>query len=348
MADERLRIARDLHDTVAHAMSVIAVRSGVARMVLDTQPDEVRDALGIIEKTSKQALAEMRLLVGVLRQSGDGPELSPAPGLADLPGLLDQISQAGVNVDLDIDSGSDTPALPAGVDLSAYRIIQEALTNVVRHAGPTTPASTVRHRHDQLEIQIDDDGAPVGRPPNPTPAGQGHGLVGMRERVNLFGGDLSRGPRRRWFPGVRQPAVRRGDPVTIGVVIADDQALLRGGFRVLVDSAADIEVVGEAATAPRRSTSSRRLGPTSCSWTSACPAMDGIEATRADHRRPATRRRAGAHPDHLRPRRVRLRRAARRRERVPAQGHATGGAARAASGSWPPATRCSPRASPVA
>ncbi|MDQ1503569.1 MAG: hypothetical protein QOD57_1296 [Actinomycetota bacterium] len=194
VADERLRIARDLHDTVAHAMSVIAVRSGVARMVLDTQPDEVRDALGIIEKTSKQALAEMRLLVGVLRQSGDGPDLSPAPGLADLPDLLAQITQAGVNVDLDIDSGSDRPALPAGVDLSAYRIIQEALTNVVRHAGPTTAHVTVRHRHDQLEIQIDDDGAPVGRPPSLASDGQGHGLVGMRERVNLFGGDLSAAP----------------------------------------------------------------------------------------------------------------------------------------------------------
>jgi signal transduction histidine kinase len=199
VADERLRIARDLHDTVAHAMSVIAVRSGVARMVLDTHPDEVRDALGIIEKTSKQALAEMRLLVGVLRQSGDGSELSPAPGLADLPDLLDQISQAGVDVDLDTDAGADTPALPAGVDLSAYRIIQEALTNVVRHAGPTTAHVTVRHCADQLEIEIDDDGAAVGRPPSLTPEGHGHGLVGMRERVNLFGGDLSAAPAGRGF-----------------------------------------------------------------------------------------------------------------------------------------------------
>jgi signal transduction histidine kinase len=191
VADERLRIARDLHDVVAHAMSVIAIRSGVARMVLDTQPDEVREALGIIEKTSKRALAEMRLLVGVLRQSEDGPELSPAPGLADLPDLIDQIGQAGVDVDLDTDFEGDRPTLSAGVDLSAYRIIQEALTNVVRHAGPTTAHVTVRHRLDQLEIQVVDDGAPVGRPPSLTPEGQGHGLVGMRERVNLFGGKLS-------------------------------------------------------------------------------------------------------------------------------------------------------------
>jgi signal transduction histidine kinase len=194
VADERLRIARDLHDIVAHAMSVIAIRSGVARVVLDTRPDEVREALGIIEKTSKRALAEMRLLVGVLRESEDGPELSPAPGLADLPDLIDQIGQAGVDVDLDIDSEGDRPALPAGVDLSAYRIIQEALTNVVRHAGPTTAHVTVRRRPDQLEIQVIDDGAPVGRPPSLTPGGQGHGLVGMRERVNLFGGNLSAVP----------------------------------------------------------------------------------------------------------------------------------------------------------
>jgi signal transduction histidine kinase len=200
VADERLRIARDLHDIVAHAMSVIAIRSGVARVVLDTQPDEVREALGIIEKTSKRALAEMRLLVGVLRESEDGPELSPAPGLADLPDLIDQIRQAGVTVDLDFDSGGDTPAaLPAGVDLSAYRIVQEALTNVVRHAGPTTAHVTVRHRPDLLEIQVVDDGAPVGRPSSLTPEGQGHGLVGMRERVNLFGGDLSAAPNGRGF-----------------------------------------------------------------------------------------------------------------------------------------------------
>jgi signal transduction histidine kinase len=199
VADERLRIARDLHDIVAHAMSVIAIRSGVARVVLDTQPDEVREALGIIEKTSKRALAEMRLLVGVLRESEDGPDLSPAPGLADLPDLIDQIGQAGVTVDLDFDSGGDTPALPAGVDLSAYRIVQEALTNVVRHAGPTTAHVTVRHRPDLLEIQVVDDGAPVGRPSSLTPDGQGHGLVGMQERVNLFGGDLSAAPNGRGF-----------------------------------------------------------------------------------------------------------------------------------------------------
>ena len=199
VADERLRIARDLHDIVAHAMSVIAIRSGVARLVIDTQPDEAREALSIIETTSRRALAEMRLLVGVLRQPEDTAELGPAPGLADLPDLIDYVRQAGVRVDLD--SESEAPTLPAGVDLSAYRIVQEALTNVVRHAGPTTVHVTLRQRHDQLEIEVVDDGAPAGRVAvlAPDGEGRGHGLVGMRERVSLFGGDLSAAPAGRGF-----------------------------------------------------------------------------------------------------------------------------------------------------
>jgi signal transduction histidine kinase len=192
VADERLRIARDLHDIVAHAMTVVAIRSGVARVVLDTQPDEVRQALEIIETTSKRALEEMRVMVGVLRQPEEGVDLGPAPGLADLPELIDQVSQAGVDVDMAVEG--ETPTLPAGVDLSAYRIIQEALTNVVRHAGPTTARLTLRHRHDQLEIEVVDDGARNGRQSVLGPLGQGHGIVGMRERVGLFGGDLSAAP----------------------------------------------------------------------------------------------------------------------------------------------------------
>jgi signal transduction histidine kinase len=194
VADERLRIARDLHDIVAHAMTVVAIRSGVARVVLDTQPEEAREALRIIETTSKRALAEMRLMVGVLREPDEGAELGPAPGLADLPELIEQVNQSGVDVEVDFDG--DGPTLPAGVDLSAYRIIQEALTNVVRHAGPTSAHLTVRHRQDHLEIEIVDEGARNGRPPvlDSIGQGQGHGLVGMRERVGLFGGDLSAAP----------------------------------------------------------------------------------------------------------------------------------------------------------
>lgn len=197
-ADERLRIARELHDVVAHAMSVIAIRSGVARVVLETRPDEVREALGIIETTSKRALTEMRLLVGVLRQPEDGTELDPAPGLANLTELIEQVGQAGVTVDLSIEGVS--PSLPAGMDLSAYRIVQEALTNVVRHGGPTTAHLTLRYASDHVDIElIDEGGAQAGGPVDRSGDGQGHGLVGMRERVGLFGGELSAGPSGRGF-----------------------------------------------------------------------------------------------------------------------------------------------------
>jgi signal transduction histidine kinase len=189
-ADERVRIARELHDVVAHAMSVVAIRAGVARVVIDTDPEEVREALGIIETTSKRALAEMRMLVGVLREPEDGADLAPAPGLADLPELLTQTRQAGVTVDVRFEG--ETPQLPAAMDLSAYRIVQEALTNVVRHAGPARAQLFVRYLPDRIEIEVLDDGGTTATRPVPVAnAGQGHGLVGMRERVALFGGQLS-------------------------------------------------------------------------------------------------------------------------------------------------------------
>ena len=136
MADERAQIARELHDIVAHAMSVIAVRSGVARMVIDTDPEQAREALGIIETTTRRSLHEMRLLVGVLRDAQDQQvELTPLPGLADLDRLVAASAAAGVTADVAVD-GAVRP-LPPAADLSAYRIVQEALTNVARHAGPT-------------------------------------------------------------------------------------------------------------------------------------------------------------------------------------------------------------------
>jgi signal transduction histidine kinase len=196
--DERVRIARELHDIVAHAMSLIAVRAGAGRMVIDTQPDEARKALSIIETTSRKALREMRRLVGVLRQTdepGEGEvELEPAPQLASLDELIRGTTQAGVHVDLDVTG--DVRALPAGIDVSGYRIIQEALTNVVRHVGPTNVHLYVRYRPDEVEIELIDEGTatPRGRPANGEDAGTGHGLVGMRERVALYRGELVTGP----------------------------------------------------------------------------------------------------------------------------------------------------------
>ncbi len=192
-AEERLRIARELHDVVAHAMSLIAVRSGVARVVLDARPDEAREALGIIEDTSRQALAEMRLLVGVLRgyETQDAQaDREPAPGLAGLPGLVGRISEAGVSVDLRVE-GEPRPLSP-GVDLSAYRIAQEALTNVVRHAAPAAAELTLRYQPAEVVIEVTDDGRSRPRTASAGPArdGTGHGIAGMRERAAVYGGEL--------------------------------------------------------------------------------------------------------------------------------------------------------------
>jgi signal transduction histidine kinase len=193
LADERAQIARDLHDIVAHAMSVIAVRSGVARMVIDSDPAQARDALAIIEITTRRALHEMRLLVAMLRDPEDLPaELSPVPGLADLDRLVADTAVAGVAAEVDVE-GEIRPLLPAA-DLSAYRIVQEALTNVVRHAGPTHARVRIGYRPAELSIEVTDDG-PRGQAPRPIArAGGGHGLIGMRERAALFGGKVEAGP----------------------------------------------------------------------------------------------------------------------------------------------------------
>ncbi|MGH3226272.1 MAG: sensor histidine kinase [Streptosporangiaceae bacterium] len=201
--EERMRIARELHDVVAHAMSIIAVRSGVARIALDTRPEEARDALGIIEDTSRQALQEMRIMVGVLRGSepGDAPAgRDPAPGLADLPGLVSQITDTGMAVGVHVEG--EPRHLPPGADLSAYRIIQEALTNVVRHAGPAASAElTMRYLPAEVVIEVTDDGRARDQARLPALAGPGtgHGLAGMRERVAAYGGTLVAEPTPRGF-----------------------------------------------------------------------------------------------------------------------------------------------------
>jgi signal transduction histidine kinase len=193
LADERTQIARDLHDIVAHAMSVIAVRSGVARMVMDSDPAQAREALAIIEITTRRSLHELRLLVGVLRSPEDRPaELSPVPGLADLDRLIADTAVAGVIAEVDVD-GEARP-LPPAADLSAYRIVQEALTNVVRHAGPTRARVRISYRAAEVCIEVTDDGPRELRPRPLARAGGGHGLIGMRERAALFGGELAAGP----------------------------------------------------------------------------------------------------------------------------------------------------------
>ena len=193
LADERAQIARELHDIVAHAMSVIAVRSGVARMVIDTDPEQAREALAIIETTTRRSLHEMRLLVSMLRDAeAHHAELSPVPGLGDLDRLVAETAAAGVTVEVTIDGTGHS--LSQSADLSAYRIVQEALTNVVRHAGPTRAWVQISYRPGELSIEVTDDGPSGQAPPPASRTGSGHGLIGMRERAALFGGRLSAGP----------------------------------------------------------------------------------------------------------------------------------------------------------
>jgi signal transduction histidine kinase len=193
LADERAQIARELHDIMAHAMSVIAVRSGVARMVIDTDPGQAREALTIIETTTRRSLREMRLLVSMLRDGEDhDAELSPPPGLGDLDRLVADTAAAGVAVEVDIDG--TVRALSPAADLSAYRIVQEALTNVVRHAGPTHARVRISYRPAEVNIEVTDDGPSGQAPPPASRPGSGHGLIGMRERAALFGGQLTAGP----------------------------------------------------------------------------------------------------------------------------------------------------------
>ncbi|MBX3285056.1 MAG: sensor histidine kinase [Actinobacteria bacterium] len=194
VAEERLRIARELHDVVAHSMSVVAVQSGVAAHVIDGDPAQARTMLTTINGTSRQALAEMRRLLGVLRADGDEPEASraPAPSLADVPTLVASMAGTGVAVDLDVE-GEPRPDAP-GVELAAFRVVQEALTNVVRHAGPAQVEVRVRYEPDQVRIDVVDDGRGAASEAVAPDEG-GHGLVGMRERVDLYGGQLRAGPR---------------------------------------------------------------------------------------------------------------------------------------------------------
>jgi signal transduction histidine kinase len=194
VVEERLRLARELHDVVAHAMSVIAVQSGVGAHVAASRPEEVGKALSAIEATSRAALTELRRLLGVLRQDSDPQaSLTPVPGLANLDSLLTEVGKAGLAVRVRV---KGTPLqLPAGVDLSAYRIVQEALTNVVKHAGPAHAQVTIGYRDQDVTVEIVDDGRSAVPPASDGRAGTGHGLTGMRERVAAFNGELQVGPR---------------------------------------------------------------------------------------------------------------------------------------------------------
>lgn len=206
LAEERSRIARELHDVVAHHVSVMTVQAAGARRLVDRDPARSAEAMAAVESTGRAALMEMRRIVGVLRDPGEphsaggddgsapatGADRAPQPGLTDLDALADQFRKAGLPVQVVVEG---TPhGLPVGVDLTAYRIVQEALTNTIKHAGPSSATVHVRHEPGEVTLRVSDDGRGLaaaldGRRP-------GHGLLGMRERVAIYGGTLAVGPRR--------------------------------------------------------------------------------------------------------------------------------------------------------
>ncbi|GGV00471.1 two-component sensor histidine kinase [Streptomyces litmocidini] len=186
--EERLRIARELHDVLAHSISVINVQAGVGLALLDSDPEQARTALTTIKAASKEALGEVRQVLDTLRTPGDAPR-APAPGLDRLPELVEQAAAAGLAVT--VSTSGSPPALPPGTDLAAFRIVQEALTNVVRHSGSRTARVLVGHGSGCLELTVDDDGPATGT----EVGGSGNGLAGMRERAAALGGTIEAGAR---------------------------------------------------------------------------------------------------------------------------------------------------------
>lgn len=188
--EERLRMARELHDVLGHNISLIHVQAGVALHLMDQQPEQARVALAVIKATSKDALRELRSVLDVLRQVHEEPPRTPSPGLADLSDLISRATDAGLHVQTQI--SGDLQGLPASVDLAAYRIIQEALTNVMRHSYPTTSSLKVTREAQELTLQIEDTGGSIE---SRDLTGSGQGILGMHERAKALGGVVEAGPR---------------------------------------------------------------------------------------------------------------------------------------------------------
>lgn len=219
VADERARIARELHDVVAHHLSGMVVQAGAAERILDRDPERVREILGEIRRDGKTTLSSMRRLIGILREDADGA--APQPGVAALAGLVEQLR--GMGVDAELRTEGEAGPLPPEVDVAAYRVAQEALTNVRKHAPGAHATVTVRLRPRDVEVEVVDDGAADGADAVVDEDSGGVGLVGLRERVSLLGGELSAGPRAGggWVVRARLPyaaaaARELGEPGALG------------------------------------------------------------------------------------------------------------------------------------
>src|SRR5438874_4328892 len=188
VSDERARIARELHDVVGHSVSVMTVQASAVRRLLREHQEKEREALEVVEQTGREALAELRRMVGVLRRPEEAPALAPQPSLQHLDRLVEHAREAGLPVELRLE-GTPEP-LPSGVDRTAYRLVQEGLTNALKHAHAQRAEVVVRYGDGYVELAVSDDGRGIG-----SGDGGGHGLVGMRERVSVYGGELEAGPR---------------------------------------------------------------------------------------------------------------------------------------------------------
>ena len=185
---ERARIARELHDVIAHSVSIMTVQAGAARLLLAQDPEQAREPILAVEETGREALAETRRLLGILRSDMSEADLEPQPGMASLETLVARTRRAGLPVELTVEG--DAVKLTPGLDLAAYRVVQEALTNALKYAGPANAWVTVRYLRDALELEISND----GHSPERQNGSGGHGLAGMRERVSLYGGSVEAGP----------------------------------------------------------------------------------------------------------------------------------------------------------
>jgi len=220
-SEERMRMARDIHDVLAHNISVINVQANTALHLMDRQPERAREALTSIHEVSRQALAELRSVLGMLRSADDGAPTAPSPGLSQLPDLVTAVQRAGLRVRLSVEG--DVWPLPADADVAAYRIVQEALTNASRHSASHAASLLVRYEPGGLRIQVNDDGparCERDRPPGPVRPGGGNGITGMTERAQALGGTLSAAPApdggfrvAAWLPARIPPAPAGLDPV---------------------------------------------------------------------------------------------------------------------------------------
>jgi signal transduction histidine kinase len=189
VAGERATIARELHDVIAHSIGVMKVQTGAARLLLEENPARAKEALLAVEETGRQALGEMRRLLGILRGNEHESRLAPQPGISAIAALIDQVRTAGLPVEIVVEG--DPRALPPGIDLAAYRVVQEALTNALKHSEAARAEVSIHYRDTTLELSVTNN----GRAKRNGNGRVGHGLIGMRERVALYGGEFSAGPR---------------------------------------------------------------------------------------------------------------------------------------------------------